>query len=133
MIQKSMLVLALFFTNFALSGEKTHSRPKADAHLKSSNKSEKEGTLDLSSEIKQSINQGKEIGTVAGSVEKKKEIKKEMKKKTKHILRVEAGPTETVQVPDNMDWDHNKKTQDQQIKRLQKELDGGVSNDPDDN
>lgn len=86
-------------------------------------KVEKEGSLDLSSELKQSLKEGKAIGTVA-TPPVAKPVKK---KKTKKILRVDSGPTETVQVPDNMEWDHNKKTQDAKIRKLRKELDGEMS------
>lgn len=90
-------------------------------------KVEKEDSLDLSSEIKESITEGKAIGTVRSPAAPKKVEKR--KKKTKKILRVESGPTETVQVPDNMEWDVNKKNQDVQIRKLRKELDGGISED----
>jgi len=90
-------------------------------------KKSSEGSLDLSSELSESVAEGQKIGNVPNS--SKKDVIR--KKKPKKLTRVESGPTETVQVPDNMDWDHNKKTQNQQIKKLKKELDGDLPNDID--
>lgn len=115
-----IITALLSFSNLASTADKN------SPDLKSMKKVEKDGSLDLSSEIKESMTEGKEIGTVPRSAVVPKKIKK---KKTKKILRVESGPTETVQVPDNMEWDHNKKTQDAQIRKLRKELEGGVNED----
>ena len=76
-------------------------------------KKSSDGSLDLSSELSESVAEGQKIGNVPNS-EKKNVVRK---KKPKKLTRVESGPTETVQVPDNMDWDHNKKTQNQQINK----------------
>lgn len=117
-----IITALLSFSNLASTADKN------TTDLKSIKKIEKEGSLDLSSEIKESITEGKQIGTVASPTAPKKVVKR--KKKAKKILRVESGPTETVQVPDTMEWDVNKKNQDVQIRKLRKELDGEVSENP---
>lgn len=105
----------------------TKKRSKQVLGPKTIQKNTPEGSLDLSSELSESVAEGQKIGNVPNS-EKKDNVRK---KKPKKLTRVESGPAETVQVPDNMDWDHNKKTQNQQIKKLKKELDGDLPNDID--
>lgn len=119
MIKFYIITLILLLSNLASTANKN------STDLKSMKKMDKEESLDLSSELKQSLKEGKAIGTVA-TPPIAKPVKK---KKTKKILRVEAGPNETVQVPDNMEWDHNKKTQDAKIRKLRKELDGEMTQD----
>lgn len=114
-----VIIFGLFlFTSTSLlmaSNKKIKNKKNIEKHT--SPKNQNEGSLDLSSEIQESVSDAKK------TVKEIRSASKTPKKKTpKQILRV-SGSSETVQVPDSVEWEHNRKKQDKQIQNLQKQID----------
>ncbi len=114
-----VIIFGLFlFTSTSLlmaSNKKTKNKKTIEKHT--SPKNQNEGSLDLSSEIQESVSDAKK------TVKEFRSASKAPKKKTpKQVLRV-TGSSETVQVPDSVEWELNRKKQDKHIQNLQKQID----------
>lgn len=107
-----LIALSLTFITQAKSLKNKKKSPKKEMTTE-----EQGGFLDLSSEIQQSVSDAKKTVTESRPQRPAKKAKKQ-----KQILRV-TGTSETVEVPDSVEWDHNRKSQNDQIKKLQKQMD----------
>lgn len=107
-----LIALSLTFITQAKSLKNKKKSPKKEMTTE-----EQGGSLDLSSEIQQSVSDAKKTVTESRPQRPAKKAKKQ-----KQILRV-TGTSETVEVPDSVEWDHNRKSQNDQIKKLQKQMD----------
>lgn len=126
-VSKTYIVTVLTLFSLVVSSRETDPIPPKSSHPAEREshhlQDQPEETLDISSDLQSQSLSPAQHRDVAEATETNKKRKK---KKPKKILRVESGAKETVQVPDNMEWDHNKKDQDQQIRDLRQEIDSGM-------
>jgi hypothetical protein len=88
-------------------------------------KEKKNAQRELNSELVESTAKTRS----AGQAMRPDELKKDKKKKRK-LKRIISGPAETVNVPDGVDWDHNRKSQEDSASELSEKVNREFSKPP---
>ncbi len=88
-------------------------------------KDRKNAQRDLNSELAESTAKTKSAGQAMRPEEFKKDKKKKRKRK-----RIISGPAETVNVPDGVEWDHNRKIQEDRASELSERANREFSKPP---